>query len=165
MASFRVARRLWWGCSRRFVSTDLVPKLSTAEIAQMRNKLFAKEKERQLSLYPRIEKIEVKYVGKSHPGTIFVMNKGLSTPYTCAMHLSEWHCKKSVLALVDGKIWEMYRPFTQSCEIQFLTFKDEDPEEVNKAYWRSCAMILGCVLEQAFKDEYLVTLVRAPEVP
>ncbi|XP_015279686.1 PREDICTED: 39S ribosomal protein L39, mitochondrial [Gekko japonicus] len=160
MASFRVARRLWWGCSRRFVSTDLVPKVSTAEIAQMRNKLFAKEKERQLSLYPRIEKIEVKYVGKSHPGTIFVMNKGLSTPYTCAMHLSEWHCKKSVLALVDGKIWEMYRPFTQSCEIQFLTFKDEDPEEVNKAYWRSCAMILGCVLEQAFKDEYLLPWFR-----
>lgn len=51
----------------------------------MRNELFTKEKERQLSLYPRIEKIEVKYVGKSHPGTLFIMNKGLSTPYTCAM--------------------------------------------------------------------------------
>ncbi|XP_048349405.1 39S ribosomal protein L39, mitochondrial isoform X1 [Sphaerodactylus townsendi] len=165
MASFRVAHGLWRGCSRRFVSTDPVSRLSTAEIAQMRNELFAKEKERQLSLCPRIEKIEVKYVGKSHPGTIFIMNKGLSTPYTCAMHLSEWHCKKSVLAIVDGKLWDMYRPLTQSCEIQFLTFKDEDPEEVNKAYWRSCAMILGCVLEWAFKDEYLVTLVRAPEVP
>lgn len=66
-----------------FVST--APSLSTAEIAQMRNELFTKEKERQLSLYPRIEKIEVKYVGKSHPGTLFIMNKGLSTPYTCAM--------------------------------------------------------------------------------
>ncbi|XP_015279885.1 PREDICTED: 39S ribosomal protein L39, mitochondrial-like [Gekko japonicus] len=151
MASFRVARRLWWGCSRRFVSTDLVPKLSTAEIAQMRNKLFAKEKERQLSLYPRIEKIEVKYVGKSHPGTIFVMNKGLSTPYTCAMHLSEWHCKKSVLALVDGKIWEMYRPFTQSCEIQFLTFKDEDPEEVNKVVL-SGAFCYDVILDNRLND-------------
>lgn len=49
-----------------------------------------------------------------------------------SLDLSEWHCKKSVLALVDGKLWEMYRPLTQSCEIQFLTFKDEDPEEVNK---------------------------------
>lgn len=68
-----------------FFSTDLVPQLSTAEMAQMRNKLFEKEKDRQLSLYPRIEKIEVKYVGKSHPGTVFIMNKGLSTPYTCAM--------------------------------------------------------------------------------
>lgn len=26
-------------------------------------------------------------------------------------------------------------------------------------------MLLGCVLEQAFKDEYSVSLLRAPEVP
>ncbi|XP_077198564.1 large ribosomal subunit protein mL39 isoform X2 [Paroedura picta] len=159
MASIRLARGLWRGCSR-----NPVPHLSTAEIARMRNELFVKEKERQLSLYPRIEKIEVKYVDKSHPGTVFIMNKGLSTPYTCAMHLSEQQCRKSVLALVDGKLWGMNRPFTQSCEIQFLNFKDEDPKEVNKAYWRSCALILGSVLEKAFKDEYLVTLVRAPKV-
>lgn len=48
------------------------------------------------------------------------------------LDLSEWHCRKSVLALVDGEVWDMYRPLTKSCEIQFLTFKDEDPEEVNK---------------------------------
>ncbi|KAI1242381.1 hypothetical protein IHE44_0005919 [Lamprotornis superbus] len=131
----------------------------------MRNELFTKEKERQLSLHPRIEKIEVKYTGKSHSGSVFVMNKALSTPYNCAMHLSEWHCKNSVLAFVDGEIWDMYRPLTKSCEIRFLTFKDEDPEEVNKAYWRSCAMIMACVLKRAFKDEYSVNLVRAPEVP
>ncbi|KFP73253.1 hypothetical protein N310_12500, partial [Acanthisitta chloris] len=140
-------------------------RLTPEEVVRMRNELFTKEKERQLSLHPRIEKIEVKYTGKSHPGTVFVMNKALSTPYNCAMHLSEWHCKKSVLALVDGEVWDMYRPLTKSCEIQFLTFKDEDPEEVNKAYWRSCAMIMACVLKRAFKDEYSVTLVRAPEVP
>lgn len=51
----------------------------------MRNELFTKEKERQLSLHPRIEKIEVKYTGKFHPGSVFVMNKALSTPYNCAM--------------------------------------------------------------------------------
>uniref|UniRef100_A0A7M4FZI2 Large ribosomal subunit protein mL39 n=1 Tax=Crocodylus porosus TaxID=8502 RepID=A0A7M4FZI2_CROPO len=151
------------GC--RFASTMPVPLLSSAKIFQMRNELFNKEKERQLALYPRIEKIEVKCVGDSHTGTLFVMNKGLSTPYNCAMHLSEWYCKKSVLALVDGEVWDMYRPLTKSCEIQFLTFKDENPEEVNKAYWRSCAMIMAYVLKQAFKDDYSVSLVRAPEVP
>ncbi|XP_070263551.1 large ribosomal subunit protein mL39-like [Myotis yumanensis] len=81
------------------------------------------------------------------------------------MHLSEWYCKKSILALVDGQPWDMYKPLTKSCEIQFLTFKDRDPGEVNKAYWLSCAMMMGCVIERAFKDEYLVSLVRAPEVP
>ncbi|XP_053561980.1 39S ribosomal protein L39, mitochondrial [Bombina bombina] len=149
----------------RFFSTAPATRLSNAEISQIQVELFNKEKERQLSLFPRNEKIEVKHVGHSDPGAVFWMNKGLSTPYNCAMHLSEWYCKKSVLALVDGEIWDMYKPLTKSCNIQFLTFKDENPEEVNKAYWRSCAMILGCVLEQAFKDEYTVNLVRALEVP
>ncbi|XP_074758331.1 large ribosomal subunit protein mL39 isoform X5 [Athene noctua] len=150
---------------RRFFSTPTVSRLTSDELILMRNELFNREKERQLSLYPRIEKIEVKYTGKSHPGTVFIMNKALSTPYNCAMHLSEWHCKKSVLALVDGEVWDMYKPLTKSCEIQFLTFKDEDPEEVNKAYWRSCAMIMACVLKRAFKDEYSVNLIKSPEVP
>ncbi|XP_063812442.1 large ribosomal subunit protein mL39 isoform X2 [Pseudophryne corroboree] len=146
-------------------SVATAAKLSNAENSRRRSELYEKEKERQLSLYPRIEKIEVKYVGKTNPETVFVMNKGLSTPYNCAMHLSEWYCSKSVLALVDGEIWDMYRPLTKSCDIQFLTFTQEDPEEVNKAYWRSCAAMLGHVLEQAFKDDYMVNLVRAAEIP
>ncbi|KAM9320367.1 large ribosomal subunit protein mL39 [Gastrophryne carolinensis] len=148
-----------------FYSVATATKLTPAELSRRRCELFHKEKERQLALYPRIEKIEVTHVGKTEPGAVFVMNKGLSTPYNCAMHLSEWHCEKSVLALVDGEVWDMYKPLTKSCNIQFLTFKDVDPEEVNKAYWRSCAAILGHVLEQAFKDEYVVNLVRAPEIP
>lgn len=35
----------------------------------------------------------------------------------------------------------------------------------SQAYWRSCAMMMGRVIERAFKDEYVVSLVRAPEVP
>ncbi|KAM8977004.1 large ribosomal subunit protein mL39 [Pelodytes ibericus] len=154
-----------WAVRGRFFSTVPASRFTNAEISQMRVELFNKEKERQLSLHPRIEKIEVKHAGKAEPGTVFVMNKGISTPYNCAMHLSEWYCTRSVMALVDGEIWDMYKPLTKSCTIQFLTFKDENPEEVNKAYWRSCAMMLGCVLEQAFKEEYTVTLIRAPEIP
>uniref|UniRef100_A0A673UDX4 Mitochondrial ribosomal protein L39 n=1 Tax=Suricata suricatta TaxID=37032 RepID=A0A673UDX4_SURSU len=100
----------------------------------MQNDLFNKEKDRQLSLTPRTEKIEVKHVGKTDPGTTFVMNKNISTPYSCAMHLSEWYCRKSILALVDGQPWDMYKPLTKSCEIEFLTFKDRDPGEVNKVF-------------------------------
>lgn len=60
-------------------------RLSAAEVSRRRSELYDKEKERQLSLYPRTEKIEVKHVGKTDPGAVFVMNKGLSTPYNCAM--------------------------------------------------------------------------------
>lgn len=153
------------GARWRFIATSPAAELSPTELTEMRNDLFNREKSRQLSLTPRTEKIEVKHVGKTDPGTVFVMNKNISTPYSCAMHLSEWYCSKSILALVDGQPWDMYKPLTKSCEIKFLTFKDPDPKEVNKAYWRSCAMMLGCVIERAFKDDYVVSLVRAPEVP
>ncbi|XP_008845410.1 39S ribosomal protein L39, mitochondrial isoform X1 [Nannospalax galili] len=170
MATAARGLRLWRPapCARigwRFVATPPAVQLSPTELIEMQNELFNKEKNRQLSLFPRTEKIEVKHVGKTHPGTVFVMNKNISTPYSCAMHLSEWYCRKSILALVDGQPWDMYKPLTKSCEIKFLTFKDHDPREVNKAYWRSCAMMMGYVIERAFKDEYVVSLVRAPEVP
>lgn len=51
----------------------------------MQNDVFNKEKERQASLTPRTEKIEVQLVGKTDAGTTFVMNKNVSTPYSCAM--------------------------------------------------------------------------------
>lgn len=34
-----------------------------------------------------------------------------------------------------------------------------------QAYWRSCAALLGQVLETAFKDDYTVELLSTPEVP
>lgn len=36
---------------------------------------------------------------------------------------------------------------------------------VYQAYWRSCAALLGQVLDGAFKDEYSVELLKIPEVP
>ncbi|XP_038622047.1 39S ribosomal protein L39, mitochondrial [Tachyglossus aculeatus] len=127
--------------------------------------LFEREKERQRALHPRVEKIEVRHLGALQPGATFVLNKHLSTPLTCATHLSEWQRHNSILALVDGQPWDMLRPLTRSCDIRFLTFRDRDPEVVNQAYWRSCAMMLGCAIQRAFKDEYPVTLVRAAETP
>ena len=50
------------------------------------------------------------------------------------LDLSEWYCRKSILALVDGQPWDMYKPLTKSCELKFLTFKDDDPGEVNKVF-------------------------------
>lgn len=34
-----------------------------------------------------------------------------------------------------------------------------------QAYWRSCAALLGQVLNTAFKDDYAVELISTPEVP
>ncbi|CAH1796263.1 unnamed protein product [Owenia fusiformis] len=123
--------------------------------------IFNKEKERQLSLIRRIEKIQVEHKGPPEDCTL-IMNKDLSTPFNCAMHIQELLMNRSVLALVNGKPWDMHRPLVEDCELTFLHEKDEDPYLVNQAIWRSGSFILGHILETAFKDQHYVELCCFP---
>lgn len=137
-------------------------KLSNSEVKKKRSKLFEAEKQRQLSLFERVEKIEVQYNGVPEPCTL-IMNKGLSTPYNCSMHMTEHISKQAALALVNGKLWDMNRPLTENCSLSFLHFREDDPRAVNKAFWRSCSFMLGKVLESAFKDDFYVQLCSFPK--
>ncbi|XP_051766164.1 39S ribosomal protein L39, mitochondrial [Ctenopharyngodon idella] len=159
------ARTVCQMLQRRLASSAAAARLSSAELRSHRSALFSKEQERQRSLFPRTEKIEVTLRGPGLQGTLLVMNRGVSTPHSCTRHLTEWHVKSSALALVDGQPWHMHQPLTRSCDLTLLTFKDEDPQIVNQAYWRSCAALLGHVLDGAFKDEFSVELLKIPEVP
>ncbi|KAL2087818.1 hypothetical protein ACEWY4_016646 [Coilia grayii] len=151
---------------RRLVSSAATSaRLSSAELRSRRDSLFSQEQARQRALYPRVEKIEVQMQGPGLQGTLLVMNKGMSTPHSCARHLTEWHMDNAVLALVDGESWPLHKPLTQSCSLTLLTFKDANPLLANQAYWRSCAALLGQVLQNAFKDEYTVELLKIPDVP
>uniref|UniRef100_A0A3Q0T1M7 Large ribosomal subunit protein mL39 n=1 Tax=Amphilophus citrinellus TaxID=61819 RepID=A0A3Q0T1M7_AMPCI len=161
MASRTVCRAL----QRRFASTAAAQRPSLAEVRGQRNAVFSREQARQRALYPRIEKIEVSLQGPGLDGTLLVMNRGMSTPLSCARHLTEHHVTNSALALVDGQPWPLHQPLTHSCSLTLLTFKDGNPTLVNEAYWRSCAALLGQVLETAFKDDYTVQLLSTPEVP
>lgn len=99
---------------------------------KQRNELFTAEQNRQRENVGRIEKIEVRYLGLPEDVTL-AMNRDLSTPYNCAQHLSEGHCKRSVLSLVDGNVpWDMHRPLQASCTLQLLHFTISDPHVVNK---------------------------------
>lgn len=127
-----------------------------------RSKLFSDEKKRQKSAIGRIEKIEIQYVGTPAEATL-VMNKGLSTPFNCAEHMSEMLMQRSALALLDdSELWDMHRPLPRSCTLQLLHFQDEDPRHVNRAFWRTCSMALGAVIENAFKDDITVHLHSFP---
>uniref|UniRef100_UPI0037E77360 large ribosomal subunit protein mL39 n=1 Tax=Semicossyphus pulcher TaxID=241346 RepID=UPI0037E77360 len=150
---------------RRFASAAAALRPPAAEVRSQRNAVFSREQARQRALYPRIEKIEVSMEAPGLEGTLLVMNRGLSTPLSCARHLTEHHVTNSVLALVDGEPWHLHQPLTRSCSLTLLTFKDSDPTLVNQAYWRSCAALLGQVLETAFKDDFTVELLSTPEVP
>lgn len=150
---------------RRFLSAAAATRPSAAELRGRRNAVFSREQARQRALYPRIEKIEVSLQGPGLDATVLVMNKGMSTPLSCARHLTEHHVNNSVLALVDGEACPLHQPLTRSCTLTLLTFKDSDPTLANQAYWRSCAALLGQVLETAFKDDFAVELLDAPDVP
>ncbi|XP_061654588.1 39S ribosomal protein L39, mitochondrial isoform X1 [Phyllopteryx taeniolatus] len=149
---------------RRFRSTAAAA-AGHVEALSQRNAVFSREQARQRALYPRVEKIEVSMQGPGLDGTVLIMNRGMSTPHSCAKHLTEHHVTNSALALVDGEPCPLYQPLTRSCKLTLLTFKDSDPTLVNQAYWRSCAALLGQVLETAFKDHLSVELLSTPEVP
>lgn len=46
----------------------------------------------------------------------------------------------------------MHRPLEESCTLQLLNFRIQDPTAVNRAFWRSCSFVLGAVLQKIFKD-------------
>ncbi|CAD7080371.1 unnamed protein product [Hermetia illucens] len=126
---------------------------SSSEVAKYRSDLFSLEQKRQREDVGRVEKIEVRYLGLPEDVTL-VMNKDLSTPYNCAQHLSEGHCKRSALALINGSVaWDMHRPLKESCTLQLLNFTVADPHIVNRAFWRTCSFMLGAALHECFKEE------------
>ncbi|BFZ25469.1 hypothetical protein BsWGS_28508 [Bradybaena similaris] len=135
--------------------------LTNSDVRKKRVQLFEKEQQRQLNLVTRVEKIQVKHVGVPEDCTL-IMNRHLSTPYNCAMHIQELVTTRSALALVNGQPWDMHRPLVEDCELKFLHFEDEDPRITNNAFWKSCSFILGHVLETAFHDKYYVELCSFP---
>ena len=79
------------------------------------------------------------------------------------LDLSETHCKRSALALVDGNIpWDLHRPLEESCTLQLLNFNVAEPHIVNKAFWRTCSFMLGAVLNGCIKDDAQLQLHSFP---
>ncbi|XP_063978925.1 large ribosomal subunit protein mL39 [Diachasmimorpha longicaudata] len=133
--------------SSRFAST-----LTKTEAKRHRNAIFDTEKSRQTSSIGRIEKIKVVYDSPENEITL-LMNKDLSTPNDCAMHISEGVTKTSALASVNGLPWDMHRPFVSDCELKLFTMRSPNDRSVNNAFWRTCSLMLGAVVDSAFKDD------------
>lgn len=60
--------------------------------------------------------------------------------------LTEYHVNNSVLALVDGELWPLHQPLTQSCSLTLLTFKDNDPTQVNQVHWQKVVVCYKTLL-------------------
>ncbi|ALC43819.1 mRpL39 [Drosophila busckii] len=150
------------GALRQLQQYRNIVNLSATAALRSRNELFSQEQRRQREAVGRIEKIEVRYLGLPEDVTL-VMNNHISTPYNCAQHLSEGHCKRAALALIDGTVpWDMHRPLQESCTLQLLNFNVSEPHLVNKAFWRTCSFMLGAALQRTFKDEAKLELHSFP---
>lgn len=135
--------------------------LTNQEVRARRSEMFEAEAKRQLNLIPRIEKIHVEYQGQPENASL-ILNKDMSTPYNVAQHLSQMLVDRSALALVDGQIWDMHRPLEKDCTVELLHFHSEDPFHVNRAFWRSCSLMLSAAVESAFRDDIYVEAYSFP---
>ena len=73
--------------------------------------------------------------------------------------------KQSVVAEVNGELWDMHRPLETDCSLKFLHFKENNAQQaflVNKVFWRSCSFLLGTVVENSFQDHISVVLHSFP---
>jgi len=66
---------------------------------------------------------------------------------------------RSALALVNGQPWDMHRPLTEDCQLQFLHFKDEDPVLCNEVSTPTQSVSFFCtVTSSSFKQQGPVIL-------
>lgn len=82
-----------------------------------------------------------------------------------SIDINELLTKQSVVAEINGEVWDMHRPIPFDCTLKLLHMKAEDPQQaslVNKTFWRSCSFLLGAVIENSFEDDVPAVLHSFP---
>ncbi|KAF6079608.1 hypothetical protein HJG60_018554 [Phyllostomus discolor] len=67
-----------------------------------------------------------------------------TTPYQVAAGISQELAESTVIAKVNGELWDLDRPLEGDCTLDLLTFDDEEAQAV---YWHSSAHVLGEAME------------------
>ncbi|KAK7575497.1 hypothetical protein V9T40_011783 [Parthenolecanium corni] len=70
-----------------------------------------------------------------------------TTPYDVAKGISQGLADNTVIAKVNGVLWDVGRPLEENCSLQLLKF---DNEEAQQVFWHSSAHILGEALERIY---------------
>lgn len=69
------------------------------------------------------------------------------TPAFIAREISKSLFERTVIARVDGELWDLERPLEKSCKLELLDF---DHPEGKKVFWHSSAHILGEAAERRY---------------
>ena len=80
-------------------------------------------------------------------GKIVEGNSWRTSPFDIASGISAGLAENTVIAKVNGKLWDLDRPLEDSCTLQLLKFDDEDAQKV---FWHSTAHILGEAMERCY---------------
>ncbi|VDD92683.1 unnamed protein product [Enterobius vermicularis] len=104
-----------------------------------------------------IEKTIVTVVEASGKETQLLMNDRLSTYYDCLKHISTHIARGTALVAVETnshmEYCSVHSPINGCVKIYPLSLTSpKEAEEVNKAYWRSCAFLLGALIEISFRS-------------
>ncbi|XP_060856722.1 threonine--tRNA ligase 1, cytoplasmic-like isoform X2 [Metopolophium dirhodum] len=70
-----------------------------------------------------------------------------STPYDVAKGISQGLADNTVIAKVNGELWDLDRPLEKDSTLQFLKI---DNEEAQKVFWHSSAHMLGEAMERIY---------------
>jgi threonyl-tRNA synthetase len=70
-----------------------------------------------------------------------------TTAYDVAAQISKGLADNTVVAKVDGELWDLDRPLEKDCSLQLLKFDDEEGQQV---FWHSSAHILGEAMERFY---------------
>jgi threonyl-tRNA synthetase len=110
-----------------------------------RNAIFDRLKAEQDAEKAKQPREEIKITlgnGSSKDGTSWE-----TTPSQIARDISKSLFERTVIARVDGELWDLDRPLEKSCSLELLDF---DHPEGKKVFWHSSAHILGEACERRY---------------
>lgn len=64
-----------------------------------------------------------------------------------AADISKSLAERTIIAKVDGDLWDLTRPLEKSCNLQLLDFEND---EAKKVFWHSSAHMLGEACERHY---------------
>ncbi|RIA88127.1 mitochondrial threonyl-tRNA synthetase [Glomus cerebriforme] len=89
-------------------------------------------------------------------GTVKQGIAGVTTPLECVKGISHELSNNSIMALINShEPYDMNRPLTNSCTLQFLPFEPND-STTKDVFWHSTSHVLGLALETKYGDDILL---------
>lgn len=70
-----------------------------------------------------------------------------TSPYDVARGISQGLADNTVIAKINGEVWDLDRPLETDCTLQLLKFDDPEAQAV---FWHSSAHVLGEVMERCY---------------